>query len=381
MAIKYRQIADELRKQIISAKSLVPYKLPTEKELCEKYRVSRQTIRQALHTLTEERLITSRQGSGIYTIPLTEHLNEKKIILLISENNEYIYPGFIADVRNGLRRHKLSLTVYAAQNNHNQERAILKELVSQSVSVLLVEGIQDAFPNPNLDLYEKMQFSGTHILFINTGYPQLQHTSFVRSNDFEGGYLLGEYFIAADLEKITCILPDFAANAKERYAGLLSAYRDHSLIMPSDHIFWYSQSDLRDLRARQNTDFLTTFIKKYFHNQDAILCYSDEIAYWLIKELTYAGIKVPEQVSVTGFDNSYLCTLSSPPITSLTLPASEPGNSITQFIISLLQEKSLDDPNRTYNSVKDSVSEGSIYRKTLPWNLIPRSSVLTSSYD
>lgn len=376
MAIKYRQIAEELRDSILSEQKIISYKLPTEKELCNKYRVSRQTIRQALRILTEEKLITACQGSGFFTVPLSEHLNKIKIVLLVSEDNEYIYPAFLSELQAALRQQGLSLTIYTTRNNYNKERAILTELLSQRPAVLLVEGIRDAFPNPNIDLYETLQLSGTNILFINTNYSQLQHISFVRSDDFEGGYLLGKHFITADFQKISCILPDFAANAKERYCGLLASYRDSVLPMPENDIFWYSYNDLSSLRTRRNTEFLTNFIRRNLYQQDAVFCYNDEIAYWLIKELSYADIKVPEQISIASFDNSYLCSISTPPITSLSMPAHGFCDEIADFVEKVIKQLSSYEAS-SYNKVIPDAS--SIYSKTLPWELISRSSVLTFS--
>lgn len=374
MAIKYRQIAKELRDSILAEQKIISYKLPTEKELCDKYRVSRQTIRQALRILTEENLITARQGSGFFTVPLSEHLNKIKIVLLVPEDNEYTYPAFLSELQSLLRG--LSLTIYTTRNNYNRERAILGELLLQTPAVLLVEGIQDAFPNPNIDLYEKLQFSGTNILFINTKYAQLQHIPFVRSDDFEGGYLLGKHFITADFKKISCILPDFAANAKDRYCGLLASYRNSLLPMPENDIFWYSYNDLNSLRTRRNTEFLTNFIRRNLYQQDAVFCYNDEIAYWLIKELSYADIKVPEQISIASFDNSYLCSISTPPITSLSMPEHGLCDAIAEFVTEVIKQLSSYEVS-PYNKAITEAS--SIYSKTLPWELISRSSVLTSS--
>jgi len=58
MSAKYKIIAQELRAQMLSSQSLRSYKLPTEHELCSRYQVSRQTVRQALHVLEAEELIT-----------------------------------------------------------------------------------------------------------------------------------------------------------------------------------------------------------------------------------------------------------------------------------------------------------------------------------
>ena len=358
MSTKYKVIAEDLRSQILLAKSLKPYKLPTEQELCRKYQVSRQTVRQALTTLEEEKLIKRRQGSGAYTIPQSEHLKEKKIVLLVSEENEYTYPAFISDIRSVLRIQGLTLTVCVTENNINIERSLLTEFLNQSISVLIIEGIQSAFSNPNIDLYEKMQLSGTQIVFINHDYPEIHNAACIQTEDVSGGCQLGEYLVANGFMNPAAILPDFSQNAKDRYFGLQTAYRDKQLSMPVQNIFWYSENDIRMLRLRQDTGFITDFIRRIVSKCDSILCYSDEIAYQLIKELSYAGYSVPSQISVVSFDNSYLCSLSRPPITSLGLPAHEPGYSLGNMIVDILHE------NKAEN-------------KTLPWKLFPRGSVLS----
>ena len=97
MSAKYLTIAQDLRNFILSHQSITTYKLPTEQEMCEKYGVSRQTIRQALMLLEEENLIIRIQGSGAYILPQADYLRKVKIVLLVAEENEYIYPQMISD--------------------------------------------------------------------------------------------------------------------------------------------------------------------------------------------------------------------------------------------------------------------------------------------
>jgi DNA-binding FadR family transcriptional regulator len=62
----YRQVADQIRKQIEHGKLAVGERLPGERELAEELGVSRPTIREALIALEVEGLIHIRMGSGIY---------------------------------------------------------------------------------------------------------------------------------------------------------------------------------------------------------------------------------------------------------------------------------------------------------------------------
>jgi GntR family transcriptional regulator, transcriptional repressor for pyruvate dehydrogenase complex len=60
------QIVESLRRQIASGGLGPGQRLPTEKELCETYGVSRPVVREAIGRLKHEGIITSRQGSGAF---------------------------------------------------------------------------------------------------------------------------------------------------------------------------------------------------------------------------------------------------------------------------------------------------------------------------
>jgi GntR family transcriptional regulator len=62
----YQQIADDLRQKIESGEILRGSQLPTELELCDTYRASRNTIRDAIKRLTGQGLVETRQGQGTY---------------------------------------------------------------------------------------------------------------------------------------------------------------------------------------------------------------------------------------------------------------------------------------------------------------------------
>lgn len=62
----YRQIADRLRGEILAGELTAGAKLPTERELAERYGVRRETLRQALALLRSEGWLKTRQGSGNY---------------------------------------------------------------------------------------------------------------------------------------------------------------------------------------------------------------------------------------------------------------------------------------------------------------------------
>ncbi len=70
---------------------------------------------------------------------------------------------------------------------------------------------------------------------------------------------------------------------------------------------------------------------------DAIVCATDRLAFACVSELQRAGIAVPQQVAVTGFDNSFLAQTSTPQLTTIQTPNMEMGAEAARLLISLMR--------------------------------------------
>src|SRR5882672_9642092 len=67
--VLYLQILRSLKDDIVKGVYPVGSQLPTEEELCERFSVSRYTVREALRRLRDDRLVASRRGAGTTVIP------------------------------------------------------------------------------------------------------------------------------------------------------------------------------------------------------------------------------------------------------------------------------------------------------------------------
>lgn len=69
----------------------------------------------------------------------------------------------------------------------------------------------------------------------------------------------------------------------------------------------------------------------------AIFCENDEMAIGAIQRIKQAGLRVPEDVSVAGFDDIAFASYSDPPLTTIAQPAEEFGAAAAQLLIDLLE--------------------------------------------
>jgi GntR family transcriptional regulator len=80
--IRYRDIADDLRAEIVAGEPAAGRLLPSESELSTRFGASRVTVRRALELLRDEGLVDSRQGFGWFAAadPLRQDLGRLETI-------------------------------------------------------------------------------------------------------------------------------------------------------------------------------------------------------------------------------------------------------------------------------------------------------------
>lgn len=352
MSAKYIRLANILRESIFQNTGKGIYKLPSENELCEQYHMSRQTVRTALRLLTEEGLIEKRRGSGSFSTGLGAMQNT--IAVIVNHAEEYTTPTFLANIKSALSAKGYSINVYSTHSKVSEERKILQELDNHSIRGVIVEGSKTALPNPNLDIYKHLMAKGVAILFAGGSYSGLTDCVCIKDDNYYGGYLLAKYLIQLGHTRIAGVFRIDDQQGLERYSGFAAAMRDFNIPLPEELITWYTATGLEALESKSDTGFLTGLLRRNKEPYSAVICQNDEVAYWLIRELSYADIRVPEDISVVSFDNSYMSDLNSTRITTLA-HGKEPGTAAAITLLRIIQGEP-------------------VYSEELPWNLIIKNS-------
>ena len=77
-------------------------------------------------------------------------------------------------------------------------------------------------------------------------------------------------------------------------------------------------------------------ILKSLEGCTAIVCYSDQVAVGVFELLKKVGKKVPEDIAIVGFDNSFFSELNSVKITSLNNPKEGMGRIAVQQLLNMI---------------------------------------------
>ena len=124
-------------------------------------------------------------------------------------------------------------------------------------------------------------------------------------NNYDGGYQVGSYFRQKGHRRGLCISDNQVCVDKERFEGFCEGFGRE-----------YADFMLIPMQKQEREDY-------YFKNLDrlrsysAIFAVSDFYAVEMIHFLTKQGISVPGDISVAGFDDTPMCNLVSPTLTSV----------------------------------------------------------------
>lgn len=77
----------------------------------------------------------------------------------------------------------------------------------------------------------------------------------------------------------------------------------------------------------------------------AIFCENDEMAIGAIQRIRQAGLRVPQDLSVAGFDDIPFAAYCDPPLTTIAQPAEEFGRRAVAMLVALFEDRTLPEPH------------------------------------
>ena len=129
------------------------------------------------------------------------------------------------------------------------------------------------------------------------------------------------------------------SSARERLAGYRDALRDADI--PYDHKLVVT-GDFLEERGYQATEQLLALEQR----PTAIFTSADTAAIGAIKASRAAGLRVPDDISIVGFDDIPEASLVMPPLTTVRQPLMEMGTTAVRLLQRLMDEPEMT-PRRT----------------------------------
>lgn len=329
---KYEVLTRALEEGIADGTFPQGSKLPSENELSQQYKISRQTVRQAVAKLENAGMVERRRGSGTYVSGKGKAAPPSMNVAVVTTYiDEYIFPSILRGIEQELSKSGYSPIIMPTHNRIEEERRVLQSCLAKDVDGLLVEGTKTALPNPNLDLYRTLFEKGLPVVFFNGYYAQLSPCIYVVADDKTGGYQAAEYLLQKGHRHLAGIFKSDDIQGHERYAGFMQALIDQGASLPDERVFWYTTETKESVFSPQMFSVLEACT--------AVVCYNDEIAIQLEVLLRAQGTQIPQDLAIVSFDNSAYSDMAGVKITSFSHPKEETGITAAQKLISLISGK------------------------------------------
>ncbi|MGG7187253.1 substrate-binding domain-containing protein, partial [Clostridium butyricum] len=133
----------------------------------------------------------------------------------------------------------------------------------------------------------------------------------VLSNDTKGSYDAVQYLINNNHKKIGMIQGNLEFESSTyRKKGYIMALEENNINVNNDYILsgkYTLESGYHNMKKLLNLEDKPT----------AVFCANDDIAVGAMKAIFESGLRVPDDISIIGFDNSNFCNYVTPTLTSV----------------------------------------------------------------
>ncbi|MGR5143921.1 LacI family DNA-binding transcriptional regulator [Photobacterium sp. DNB23_23_1] len=246
------------------------------------------------------------------------------------------------------------LKIEASKLNIKLEMSMFNQLTSDEqlssrldqAQALLILG------TPNQDVIRQGQKTKLPIVIINGVDPYMQYQSI--SPDYEfGGFLATDHLIRHGHSKIKILTANDRHSTYQRTDGFLRAMNMAGIEFDRDDVvvdFVKYADKVESARGLSGNELITNpsgdfgareilpllIDEGVFNDCTAVFCICDMMALSLIEALSSLGVRVPEDISVIGFDNLGVGAISTPPLTTISADYNKIAQTAVHKLITIM---------------------------------------------
>lgn len=252
--------------------------------------------------------------------------HNRSIGLLIRENDNPFYSKVIDGIRAAATPGHYTVLVASSEGSYEAEREAVKLLQEQGVDGLLLYPVL----NQEADLSHLFELKRHNFPFILLESVWGLQSSLVDIDNTSASRGAVEYLISLGHTRIVHFAgPAYSMHRKERIEGFYRAFSGSRFVVPEQAIV-PTGSHLSD-GYRVGLEYFGAMSAA--ERPTAVTCYNDMVAMGLCRALSELDLRVPEDVSVVGFDDVAFLDYFRPSLTSVHVPRFEIGKQAAEILI------------------------------------------------
>ena len=360
-------------------------RIPTEKELMESYSTSRITASRAVKELENLGYVKRVKAKGTFVSSRSfwrDHASDShsaakpfiSIVFPAPAGKVSLTMEVLHGVEIACRKRGFALSVTSIDTEVTSGKAPI-EIEKELISEVIESGAQGAIVYPystrsSPEAYNRMIRSSFPFVLVDRRVFGVE-APIVSADNRRGYYSMIELLVSKGHRRIAFVSGNTYESScrSDRFAGYLQAMNDfklevdddcivHNLVSYDYNTVFYDQKIAGSTSLRSS---VRSMLERFLKLQDppsVVTATNDYIALNVLNVAREMGIRVPEDLSVTGFDGLPVCSLFTPKLTTVAQPFSEMGSTAVKLL-----SRILDDPRRKTETV------------LLPAELIPGESV------
>jgi DNA-binding LacI/PurR family transcriptional regulator len=265
----------------------------------------------------------------------------RSIGLIIKEIDNPYYGEIIAAARAQAQTSGYTLLVVSSEGEYDAERRAVEVLQAKDVDGLIVTPVLDE----QTDLTHLFELKRRNFPFVLLEEVRGVQASLVDVDNVEGSRLAVAHLIAQGHTRIAHFAgPAYSTHSIQRVDGVRRACSASRLIFTDDDVV--AAGAHLDDGYRCGLDFFRG--RSAATRPTAVTCYNDLVALGLCRALAELKLRVPEDVSVIGFDDINLLPYLPLPLTTVRIPKTQMGRLATQMLIRVVESKVVVRPRKVF---------------------------------
>mgnify|MGYP001485598435 FL=1 len=304
--------------------------MPTITDVAREARVSASTVS---HVIDETRYVSDEVKQRVHAA--MEALNYQPNVIarslrtretltvgvVVSDVTNPFFTSIVRAIEDEVLKQGYSIILCDTDEKPEREQAYLRLLMGRRVDGLIV-----APSSGNADLLRSAIESGLPVVLLDRSIPGLT-ADVVLSDNESGAFDAVSYLIGMGHRRIGIIAGRLeVSTGADRMAGYVRAIRTHGI--PADESLIEVAKFKRDIAYDKTMKMLNRA-----EPPTALFVCNNVMTAGTMAALKAAGKKVPEDISVIGFDDSEWAALMDPPLTVVAQPIVELGTRAAQTLM------------------------------------------------
>ncbi len=250
----------------------------------------------------------------------------KTIGMLVTTSTNPFFGEVVKGVERSCYHQGYNLILCNTEGDNQRMKASINTLLQKRVDGLLL--MCSTLEGERLDVFDR--YPDIPIVVMDWG-PILFASDKIQDNSLQGGYMAAKHLIECGHKEIGCITgPLIRHQAQMRYEGHKRALAEAGIAINPD---WIVESDFECEGGYQ------AFEKLYQRGKlpSALFVSNDMMAMGVIQAASQRGLRVPDDLSLIGYDDVHIAKFMTPALTTIHQPKYRLGKAAVDTLLYRLE--------------------------------------------